>query len=92
MLKFECLDFLNEIDFRVLLLLITFEPLEPKNSCIALVKELIYGMNANGAKWYGCIFILFFSPLNVAVLLHHKQHSHCIVSTAVQTVGHRREV
>ena len=51
--------------------LITFEPLEQKQSYIPLLKVLMCGVNAWGAQWHGGIFILQYTSLKL-VLLHHK--------------------
>ena len=50
--------------------LITFEPLEQKQSYISLLKVLMCGMNAWGAQWHGGIFILQFTTLKMVLLLH----------------------
>ena len=50
--------------------LITFEPLEQKQSYIPLLKVLMCGMNAWGAQWHGGIFILQYTSLKMVLLLH----------------------
>ena len=44
--NFECLDFLSRIDFTFILWLITFEPLELKQSYIPHLKVLMCGIDA----------------------------------------------
>ena len=69
-LKFEFLHFLSKTHFTFLLWLITFEPLEQNQSYIPLLKVLICGMNARGVQRLDGIFILRYTSLKMAVLLH----------------------
>ena len=50
--------------------LITFEPLQQKKSYIPLLKVLMCGMNARGAQQHAGIFILWYTSLKMALLLH----------------------
>ena len=50
--------------------LITFEYLELQQSLIPHLKVLMCGINAFSPQWCGCIFILYYSHLNSALLLH----------------------
>ena len=68
--KFESVYFLSKTGLTFLLWLITFEPLEQKQSYIPLLKVLMCGMNAWGAQWHGGIFILQFTSLKMVLLLH----------------------
>ena len=68
--KFECVDFNSKIDFTFLLWLMTFELLELKQSYILHFKVLTCGINALGAQWRSCIFILCYTYLKLALLLH----------------------
>ena len=68
--KYKCSDFLSKTHVTFLLWLITFEPLEQKQSYIPLLKVLMCGMNAWGAQWHGGIFILQFTSLKMVLLLH----------------------
>ena len=68
--KYECLDFLSKTHFTFLLWQITFEPIEQKQSYIPHLKVLMCGMNACGAQWHGNIFILQYTFLKMALLLH----------------------
>ena len=67
--KFESVHFLSKTCFTFLLWLITFEPLEQKQSYIPLLKVLMCGMNARGAQWHVGIFILCNTFLKIAVIL-----------------------
>ena len=55
--KFENVYFLSKTGLTFLLWLITFEPLEQKQSYIPLLKVLMCGMNAQGAQQHTGIFI-----------------------------------
>ena len=68
--KFESVYFLSKTGLTFLLWLITFEPLEQKQSYIPLLKVLMCGMNAWGAQWHGGIFILQYTSLKMVLLLH----------------------
>ena len=50
--------------------LITFEPHEQKQIYIPLLKVLVCGINAQGPHWNSDIFILRYTSLKMAVLLH----------------------
>ena len=50
--------------------LITFEPLELIQSYIFHLKVLVGGINAPSSRWCGCIFIMCYSRLKFALLLH----------------------
>ena len=50
--------------------LITFEPLEQKQTYIPLLKVLVCGMNAQGPHWNSDISILRYTSLKMAALLH----------------------
>ena len=63
-------SFYSKTVFTFLLLLITFEPLELKQSYIPHLKVLMCGINALGVQWCGCIFMLCYANLNLALLLH----------------------
>ena len=56
--KYKCSDFLSKTHVTYLLWLITFEPLEQKQSYIPLLKVLLCGMNVRGAQWHNGIFVL----------------------------------
>ena len=62
--------FTKEIWTFIFWWLITFEPLEQKQSYIPLLKVLMCGMNAWGAQWHGGIFILQYTSLKMVLLLH----------------------
>ena len=69
-LKFDSVDFLSKIDFTSFVWLITFELLELKQSYILHLKVLMCGIDAWGAQWRSCIFILCYTYLKLALLLH----------------------
>ena len=69
--KYKCSDFLSKTHVTFLLWLITFEPLEQKQSYIPLLKVLMCGMNSWGAQWHGDIFISPYTSLKMVVLLHN---------------------
>ena len=50
--------------------LITFESLELKQSCVPHLKVLMCGINTSSYQWCGFTFILYYSHLNLALLLH----------------------
>ena len=56
--KYECSDFLSKTHVTFLLWLITFEPLEQKQSYVPLLEVLMCGMNIYGAQQHAGIFIL----------------------------------
>ena len=62
--------FLSKSDFSFVLLLVTFEPLEVKQSYIPLLKALICGINVVGAQGCSCMFTFCLTPLKIALLLH----------------------
>ena len=68
--KFESVYFLSRTGLTFLLWLITFEPLEQKQSYIPHLKVLMCGMNAQGFQRHDGIFILRYTFLKMAVLLH----------------------
>ena len=68
--KFKCVDLLSKTDFTFLLWLITFEPLELKQSYIPHLKVLMCGINASEVQWCGCIFILHYTHQKLTLLLH----------------------
>ena len=68
--KYKCSDFLSKTHDTFLLWLITFGPLEQKQSYIALLKVLMCSMNARRAQWHGGIFILPYTSLQMVLLLH----------------------
>ena len=63
-------SFYRKIDFTFLLQLITFEPLELKQSYIPHLKVLMCGINSQSHQWRGCIFILCYTHLKLELLLH----------------------
>ena len=67
--KFEYVDFNSKLDFTFLLWLITFELLELKQSYIPHLKVLMCGINGFSYQWFGCIYILCYNHLNLALLL-----------------------
>ena len=56
--------------------------MELKNSYIPYLKVLVCGVNASGSQWCGCIFILCYTHLKLA-LLFHKQG---LVATGVAII------
>ena len=58
------------MDFTFVLWMKTFEPLELKESYIPHLKLLLCGVNTPSYQWFGCIFILCYYYLNLALLLH----------------------
>ena len=69
--NFECIfSFYSKTVFTFLLLLITFEPLELKQSYIPHLKVLMCVINALGVIWWRCTFMLCYTDLNLALLLH----------------------
>ena len=81
--KYKCSDFLSKTHVTFLLWLITFEPLEQKQSYIPLLKVLMCDMNAWGAQWHGDIFILQYTPLKMVLLLHKTALVNFIMPTTV---------
>ena len=64
-------SFHSKIDFTFLLMLISLEPLELKQSYIPHLKVLMCGINASSYQWCGCIFtLLCYTHLKLALLLH----------------------
>ena len=57
--KYKCSDFLSKTHVTFLLWLITFEPLEQKQSYVLLLKVLMCGMNGFGAKASPVLFQFF---------------------------------
>ena len=53
--------------------LITFEPLELKQSYIPHLKVLVCGINAFSLQWCGCIFISCYTHLKLALLLQKTE-------------------
>ena len=68
--KFESVYFLGKTRATSLLWLITFEPLELKQSYIPHLKVLMCVINALGVIWWRCTFMLCYTDLNLALLLH----------------------
>ena len=62
--------FLSKSDFSLVLLLVSFEPLEIQQSNIPLLKALKCGMNAAGAQGCECMSTFCYTPLKIALLLH----------------------
>ena len=74
-------SFHSKTGFTFLLYLITFESIELKQSVIPHLKVLVCGINAFSSQWCGCIFILCYTHLNLALLLHKQG----LVATGVGT-------
>ena len=49
-----------------------FEPLDINESYIPHLKVLVCGISASSSQWCGCIFILSYTHLNLALLLHKQ--------------------
>ena len=49
---------------------ITFEPLKINQSYIPHLKELVCGINTFSSQWCGWIFIVCYTHLKLALLLH----------------------
>ena len=79
-----CLHFLRKTHLTFLLWLITFEPLEQKQSYIPLLKVLMCGMNARGAQRHDGIFMLQYISLKMAVLLHKTALVNVPMATTAQ--------
>ena len=62
--------FTKEIWTYIFWWLITFEPLEQKQSYVPLLKVLMCGMNSWEAQLHGGIFILQYTSLKMVLLLH----------------------
>ena len=75
--------FLSKTGLTFLLWLITFEPLEQKQSYIPLLKVLMCGMNVWGAQWHGGIFILRYTSLKMVLLLHKTAFVNFPMATTV---------
>ena len=60
-----------------------FEALEQKQS-IPYLKVMVYAINASSSQWCGCIFILFYINLTLALLFHKQGY---VDSQMVPTVG-----
>ena len=71
--KFKCVSLLSETYFTFLLWLITFEPLELKQSYIPHLKVLMCRINALDVQRCGYIFILCYTHLKLALLLHKTE-------------------
>ena len=50
--------------------LITLKPLELKQNCMSHLKVLVCGIDAYSFQFHGCIFMLCYTHLNLALLLH----------------------
>ena len=85
--KFECLYFLSKTHCTFLLWLITFEPLEQKQSYISPLKVLICGMNALGTQKHAGIFILWYTSLKMALLLHKTALVNFPMATTVYAIA-----
>ena len=82
--------FTKEIWTFIFWWLITFEPLEQKQSYIPLLKVLMCGMNAWGAQWHGGIFILQYTSLKMVLLLHKTALVNFPLATTVWFLGVRK--
>ena len=78
-------SFQYKTDFKFLLKLITFEPLELKQSYIHHLKVLMCGINASKAQWLDYIFILCYTYLNLALLLFKTVLKNFQMSTTVHS-------
>ena len=85
--KFESVYFLSKTGLTFLLWLITFEPLEQKQSYIPLLKVLMCGMNAWGAQQHAGIFILWYTSLKMALLLHKTALVNFPMATTVHAIA-----
>ena len=81
--KFESVYFLSKTGLTFLLWLITFEPLEKKQSYIPLLKVLMCGMNARGGQQDGGTFILRNTSMKMVVLLHKTARVNFPMATTV---------
>ena len=63
-------SFYSNTDFVFLLQLITFEPLQLKQSYIPHLKVLVCGINASSFQWCGSILKTCYTYLKLALLLH----------------------
>ena len=88
--KYKCSDFLSKTHVTFLLWLITFEPLEQKQSYIPLLKVLMCGMNARGAQQHAGIFILWYTSLKMALLLHKTALVNFPMATIVHIIFAKR--
>ena len=73
----------SKTGFTFLLYLITFESIELKQSFIPHLKVLVCGINAFSSQWCGCIFILCYTHLKLALLLHKTAIVNFLMSTTV---------
>ena len=86
-------SFYSKTVFTFLLLLITFEPLELKQSYIPHLKVLMCGINALGAQWCDYILIQCYTDLKLALLLHKTVFVTFLLASAVaRYCGHKVEV
>ena len=46
--------------------------LEINQSYIPHLKVLVFGINASSSQWCGCIFVLSYTHLKLALLLHKQ--------------------
>ena len=69
-IKFQMHSFHSKTDFTFLLQLITFKPLDLKQSYIPHLKVLMCGINDFGAQWCGHISISCYTHLKLELLLH----------------------
>ena len=76
-------SFHSKTDFVFLLDLITFEPLELKKSYIPHLKVLVSGINAFSPQWCGCIFVLCYTHMKLALLLHKTATTKIILHKTV---------
>ena len=81
--KFESLYFLSKTHFTFLSWLITFKPLDQKQSYIPLLKVLMCGINGQGPQWHNGIFILRYTSLKMSVLLHKTALVNFLMATTV---------
>ena len=85
--KYKCLYFPSKTHVTFLLWLITFEPLEQKQTYIPLLKVLMCGMNAWGYQWHGGIFILQYTSLKTVLLLHKIALVNFPMATTVYSIS-----
>ena len=79
--------FYSKTDFTFLLQLIIFEPLELKQSYMPHLKVLMCGIIASGPQWCGCISILCYSCMNLALLFHKTVLINFPIGTTVIKIG-----
>ena len=82
-IKFQMHSFHSKTDFTFLLQLITFKPLDLKQSYIPHLKVLMCGINAFSPQWCSCIFTLCYTHLKSALLLHKTATAKYILHSTV---------